>query len=48
MGSKHLICIAKAHREYMVDGTFDTAKKAMIGENSMVSLVRTLLSHEHL
>ena len=30
----------------MVDGAFDAAKKAMIGENSMESLVGTLLSRE--
>ena len=30
----------------MVDGAFDAAKKAMIGENSMDSLVGTLLSRE--
>ncbi|KAH8999824.1 cytochrome P450 [Lactarius hatsudake] len=30
----------------MVDGAFDAAKRAMIGEDSMVSLVGTLLSRE--
>lgn len=30
----------------MVDGAFDAAKKAMFGEDSMVSLVGTLLSRE--
>ncbi|KAH9167707.1 cytochrome P450 [Lactarius sanguifluus] len=32
--------------EYMVDGAFDAAKRAMIGEDAMVSLVGTLLSRE--
>ena len=30
----------------MVDGAFDAAKKAMTGEDSMVSLVGALLSRE--
>jgi len=30
----------------MVDGAFDAAKKAMIGDDSMASLVGTLLSRE--
>lgn len=45
-GFKRLARIAKARGEHMVDGAFDAAKKAMIGENSMESLVGTLLSRE--
>ena len=45
-GFKRLARVAKARGEHMVDGAFDAAKKAMIGENSMESLVGTLLSRE--
>jgi hypothetical protein len=45
-GFKRLARVAKARGEHMVDGAFDAAKKAMIGEDSMVSLVGTLLSRE--
>ncbi|KAH9055688.1 cytochrome P450 [Lactarius vividus] len=45
-GFKRLARVAKARGEHMVDGAFDAAKRAMIGEDSMVSLVGTLLSRE--
>jgi hypothetical protein len=45
-GFKRLARVAKARGEHMVDGAFDAAKKAMNSEDSMASLVGTLLSSE--
>ena len=45
-GFKRLARIAKARGEHMVDGAFDAAKQAMTGEESMHSLVGSLLSRE--
>lgn len=45
-GFKRLARVAKARGEHMVDGAFDAAKKAMNGEDSMPSLVGSLLSRE--
>ena len=45
-GFKRLARVAKARGEHMVDGAFDAAKKAMNSEDSMASLVGTLLSSD--
>jgi hypothetical protein len=45
-GFKRLARVAKARGEHMVDGAFDAAKKAMSGDDSMQSLVGSLLSRE--
>ncbi|KAH9990779.1 cytochrome P450 [Russula vinacea] len=45
-GFKRLARVAKARGEHMVDGAFDAAKKAMNSEDSMASLVGSLLSSE--
>ena len=45
-GFKRLARVAKARGEHMVDGAFDAAKKAMNSEDSMASLIGTLLSSE--
>ncbi|KAH9970119.1 cytochrome P450 [Lactifluus volemus] len=45
-GFKRLARIAKARGEHMVDGAFDAAKKAMSSDDSMQSLVGSLLSSE--
>ena len=45
-GFKRLARVAKARGEHMVDGAFDAAKKAMNSEDSMASLVGSLLSTE--
>ena len=45
-GFKRLARVAKARGEHMVDGAFDAAKKAMVSEDSMHSLVGSLLSRE--
>jgi hypothetical protein len=45
-GFKRLARVAKARGEHMVDGAFNAAKKAMNSEDSIPSLVGTLLSRE--
>ena len=45
-GFKRLARIAKARGEHMVDGAFDAAKEAMNGDDSIPSLVGSLLSRE--
>lgn len=45
-GFKRLARIARARGEHMVDGAFDAAKEAMNGDDSIPSLVGSLLSRE--
>ena len=45
-GFKRLARVAKARGEHMVDGAFNAAKKAMNSEDSIPSLVGSLLSRE--
>jgi hypothetical protein len=45
-GFKRLARVARARGEHMVDGAFNAAKKAMNGEDSIPSLVGSLLSRE--
>jgi len=45
-GFKRLARVARARGEHMVDGAFDAAKEAMNGDDSIPSLVGSLLSRE--
>ena len=45
-GFKRLARVAKARGEHMVDGAFNAAKKAMSSDDSIPSLVGSLLSRE--
>ena len=45
-GFKRLARVARARGDHMVDGAFDAAKKAMNSEDSMPSLVGSLLTNE--